>query len=214
MIVAQAMTRTPITAEPRDPLDAAVRKLRLHGFHVLPVTEGGRLVGILRDGAASRASRDAKRLNVAAAMDRQPSRVSAHTPLDEAAELLLDHRTGALPVIDDGKVVGVLTLTDVVRASLASLRAAKRTVETIAVRPLGGRLALAEVSTVVGEHGGEVMATAADARTGFYRLRVLTGDLDRVVRALTEREHDVIALGPSGACQETEYIQSRVEEAI
>ena len=49
MFVGKRMTRNPKTVSPDDPLSAAARILREFRFHHLPVTEGGRLVGILSD---------------------------------------------------------------------------------------------------------------------------------------------------------------------
>ena len=37
-------------------------------------------------------------------------------PAREAAQLMLDHKIGALPVLDDGHLIGIITETDIVRA--------------------------------------------------------------------------------------------------
>jgi|GraSoiStandDraft_16_1057320.scaffolds.fasta_scaffold4406095_2 hypothetical protein len=68
--------------------------------------------------------------------------------------------------------------------------------ETIVVRPSGGRLSLSEVSTIIRDCGGDLVATAPmndPTQHDAYRLRVRTGDLDALVAALAARGHCVVA---------------------
>ena len=68
--------------------------------------------------------------------------------------------------------------------------------ETIIVRPSGGRLSLSEVSTIIHDCGGDLVATAPvnDPRQcETYRLRVRTRSLDGLVAALTSQGHRVLA---------------------
>jgi hypothetical protein len=68
--------------------------------------------------------------------------------------------------------------------------------ETIVVRPSGGRLSLSEVSTIIRDCGGDLVATAPmndPTQHDAYRLRVRTRSLDGVVAALTSRGHRVLA---------------------
>ena len=49
-------------------------------------------------------------------MTRDPSTVSPSTDLADAVSLLCDKNVGALPVVEDGKLVGILSGTDMLRA--------------------------------------------------------------------------------------------------
>lgn len=53
------------------------------------------------------------KLTVADAMNRQPVSVTPETELTEAAQILIDRQFNRVPVIDDGKLVGILTRGDV-----------------------------------------------------------------------------------------------------
>jgi hypothetical protein len=69
-------------------------------------------------------------------------------------------------------------------------------VETIVIRPSGGRLSLSDVSTIIRDSGGDLVATAPvddPTRHDAYRLRVRTRDLDALVEALAARGHCVVA---------------------
>ena len=67
---------------------------------------------------------------------------------------------------------------------------------TIVVRPSGGRLSLSEVSTIIRDCGGDLVATAPmndPMQHDAYRLRVRTENLDALVAALAARGHCVVA---------------------
>src|SRR5271166_932957 len=53
-------------------------------------------------------------------MTPDPLTVKPNTPIEEAAQLMRTHKIGALPVVRDGKLVGVITESDIFRV-LASL---------------------------------------------------------------------------------------------
>lgn len=55
-------------------------------------------------------------MTVADAMTKTVVVVDPNLPTSAAASLLLDRKIGALPVVDDGRPVGILTEADFVRA--------------------------------------------------------------------------------------------------
>ncbi|MCI0588956.1 MAG: site-2 protease family protein [Planctomycetes bacterium] len=105
------------------------------------------LIGLFLHGAARSSERaagirDALRgLLVADAMNREVATVPATLSLDRAfEEVFLRHRHAALPVVDDGKTVGVLLLSDLgnlptERWPATSCGAAARPVDRVSVRP-------------------------------------------------------------------------------
>ena len=56
------------------------------------------------------------KLTVGQVMTRSVITVGPDHPARDAAQLMLDHKIGALPVLDDGHLVGIVTETDIVRA--------------------------------------------------------------------------------------------------
>jgi len=94
----------------------------------VPVVERGKVVGIIsdRDIIAARLSPAGsdrplfKAFRANELMTSPPITVQAKTPAPEAADLLLQHKIGCLPVVGAaGELVGIVTETDFLRAAYA-----------------------------------------------------------------------------------------------
>jgi acetoin utilization protein AcuB len=94
-------------------------------FRALPVLEDGKLVGIVTDrdlreheGLAGTAADYLEWTKVTAAMTPNPMTVSPESLTLEVARLLLEQKIGSLPVVDNGKLVGIVTTSDLLRSIL------------------------------------------------------------------------------------------------
>ena len=110
------MTVAPRTVTPEFPLREAARIMVEENCRHLPVVDGdtGKLVGILTD-RDIRSARHTPYFDVASVescMTRDPLTVSPDTDAKAAAELLALYKYGSLPVLADGQVVGIVTVTD------------------------------------------------------------------------------------------------------
>lgn len=127
-LVKDWMTPDPITIAPSTTLPEANRLMKECGIRRLPVVDSGRLVGIVTLGDVREASPSAatslsiyelnyllSRLTVEKIMTRDPIAISPETSLEAAARLMLEHKIGGLPVVDEGKVVGIITESDIFR---------------------------------------------------------------------------------------------------
>lgn len=105
--------------------------------HLLVTEPGGALIGILTDrdirlALPSRATtlsvREINhlltRLTVEEVMTRSVITIGPDHAARHAAQLMLEHRIGALPVLDDGHLIGIITETDIVRAFVGTTAAA------------------------------------------------------------------------------------------
>ena len=128
-LVRDRMSPSPITIGSDESLEVAMHSLRKHNIRELPVVEHGKLIGIitdrdLREIAPSyplfRSEQEIRAtmqsLKVAKAMTADPMVVSPETPLVEAANILITYRIGSLPVVQDGKLVGIISVTDLLKA--------------------------------------------------------------------------------------------------
>jgi len=117
-LVAKWMTPHPITAEPADKL-AAVRATMLSGqFRTMPVLSAGKLAGIITDRDLRRHEGYLDHTEVRLAMTTEVATVSPSTPIHEAAKNLLEHKIGALPVVEGERLIGIISTSDVLRAFL------------------------------------------------------------------------------------------------
>ena len=130
MRVGDVMTRTLVTTPPETSvLDAQVRLAREGIRHLLVTGEGGELLGIVTDRdirlnlpspATSLSVWEMKglldRLTVGEIMTKAVITVGPRRELSEAAVLMLEHKIGALPVLEDGRLAGIVTETDLLRA--------------------------------------------------------------------------------------------------
>ena len=137
LLVSDYMTENPITVEPEEPLMRALEIIRLRGVRRLPVAVGGMLVGLITEGDIKRAepstltdsqedfTRVMEGTPISRIMISKPVTTTADTPLMEAAEIMLNTKYGALPVVAGGRVVGILTDNDLTRALVDLMREAK-----------------------------------------------------------------------------------------
>ena len=124
------MTPTPLTIGADQMLSQAHLMMREHGIRHLPVLVGGKLEGIVsdRDLALVEALRDVDpaMVTVEEAMSPIVYAVAPETPLDEIAAHMAEHKLGSAIVLRGGKVVGVFTAVDGLRALAEVLHASAK----------------------------------------------------------------------------------------
>jgi len=129
MTVKELMTPNPITTGPDTPVLEARQLMIQKRIRHLLVADGGKLLGIVTDRdirlnlpspATSLSVWEVNyllaRMTVESAMTTSVVVVSPRHDAKEAASLMLDHKIGALPVVDGGRLVGIITETDLLRA--------------------------------------------------------------------------------------------------
>jgi acetoin utilization protein AcuB len=127
LTVSYAMTRDPVTLGPEDSLARALEVMRMHHIRRIPIVLGDTLLGLLVEGDVKRAQpstlvdsqeefqRVMEGTQIARIMNRELATVAEATPLAEAVHTLHATKYGALPVLRDGKLVGILTDNDLLR---------------------------------------------------------------------------------------------------
>jgi acetoin utilization protein AcuB len=132
MKVSQLMSRKLITVRPQDSVETAVALLRQRGVRHLLVIDKKELVGIISDRDIKRAldpqKRGKKKLMslgglyfllepffVREIMTRDVVSVEPDLSAQEAASIMVAERFGALPVVRNGELIGIVTETDLLR---------------------------------------------------------------------------------------------------
>ncbi len=125
MLVRDVMTPDPVTIGPNQSIGTALSKMRRGGFRRLPVVEQGKLVGIVTDRDLRLAMNSPyvlregwydsylmEHIEVRSCMTLQPMTLAPDQDLIEAVQLLRSQKFGGAPVVSDGRLVGILTETD------------------------------------------------------------------------------------------------------
>lgn len=127
--VADVMTRPATVFRSEMTVGAAVKAMRARKIRHAPVVDAkGALIGIVSDGDLRQVIPDAAELGSLEELGRAlnvrtlrdvitwgPVTVTPSTGIRQAAQLLHANKIGALPVIDRGRVAGILTGTDVLK---------------------------------------------------------------------------------------------------
>lgn len=136
MLVEEVMTRKPYVAFVRDSIRSVLAKLAEADVRHLPVTESGELVGIVSDrdlrevvpsalDVVERPSESARLLArpVSELMSTDVVSVSPGDDVVDAIDLMIEHRVGAVPVVQEGStlLVGIVSYVDALRAARAIL---------------------------------------------------------------------------------------------
>ncbi len=112
------MTRNVVTVEPNDSLSVVKDILFSRGFHHVPVVNGKELCGIIT-------SYDLMRLNekfenygkilVKDTMKKKVVTLTSKELIGAAAQIFLKHLFHAIPIVDEGELVGIVTTHDILK---------------------------------------------------------------------------------------------------
>lgn len=129
VIVRDIMSDSVVTVAPDQTLRDATDLLRSKHIRQLPVVENGKLIGIITDRDIKRATpsvlsgidrdeydRILDETKVGQFMTREPMTMTPDTPLKAAVKVFISQKIGALPIVENAKLVGIVTQIDALRA--------------------------------------------------------------------------------------------------
>ncbi|NLY51779.1 MAG: CBS domain-containing protein [Firmicutes bacterium] len=199
MMVKTRMTPNPITATPDMGVLDALKLMRKHNVRRLPVLENDKLIGIVVESELLRVSPSPattlsvfemntilNKITVKEVMTPNPVTVTPDTLIEEAAVLMRENVVSGLPVLDNGKLVGIITETNIFDAF----------VDSMGLRSNGIRLALeaedragvlADITRIIRDHGINIISLATFHEGQEKRsivLRLETTDVEAVVEDL------------------------------
>jgi acetoin utilization protein AcuB len=155
MLVVERMSRPAITVAGETTVREALDIIQEHELRHLPVlTAAGALVGIVSEKDLLRANPDEL---VRAIMTRDVVTATEYTALEEAARIMSDHKISSLPVMRDGKLVGIITETDLFQIFLELLAAREEGVRLTLLVPEEQGI-LASLTAEIASLGGNILA--------------------------------------------------------
>jgi acetoin utilization protein AcuB len=183
MLIRYWMSKPVVTVEKNASMQQASTLLKENRIRLLPVVDKGRLCGILSDRDLKRASAsDAtsldvhellyliSKIKVADIMTRDVVTVNQDWTVEEAADLMLDRKISGAPVVDDkGQLCGIITQTDLFKATLYITGLKKKGFHlAFVLEDTPG--SIMEIVNVVREFGGRmasILSTYERAPTGY-----------------------------------------------
>lgn len=170
MFVSDWMTKRVFTVSPEDSLTEAVSLIKEKRIKHLPVVEGERVVGVLSDRdikeytPSKGTSLDVYELHYLLAKTRVKQimktkvfTITPGTPIEEAAQVMHDNNIGCLPVVEEEKLVGIISDRDLFRVLVDITGARHKGVRVYVVledRPGSVK----EVADVVRKHGYRIQS--------------------------------------------------------
>ena len=170
MFVGERMSRPVISVSPDAPINEVLVMFRNEHIRRAPVMKEGRLVGIVSERDLLNASPSSattlsvwelnyliSKVKVKDVMTKKVITVDADTPIEEAARIMADKKIGGLPVSSAGKVVGMITETDLFKILLELMGAReKATRVTVTVPDRPGELA--KITRTIASNGGDFIS--------------------------------------------------------
>ena len=194
MLVGNWMTKDVINVDVNDSMQDAARLIRGHNIRRLPVMETGRLVGIVTDRDLKRASASdvttleihellflISEIKISDIMTKDPITIPLDYTIDEAAQILLEHKLSGAPVVDDeGQVAGVITQTDIFRV-LVLFTGVKKAGIQFAFQLEDRPGSIKEVSDIMRNYGCLLVSilSGQDVQAGYRRVYIRVRDCDQ-----------------------------------
>jgi acetoin utilization protein AcuB len=192
------MIPNPITITANSSIPEAIELMKINSIRHLPVvSEGNQLEGFLtladlKQGLIPSMLGD---LTLQDLMIREPITVGPDDELETAAQLIYQHKIGGMPVVENGKLVGIITASDILRAfidMMGILSSTSRIDVVIGNRPG----ALRKAMQIVTDKGGDIINVGMTARqTGqrIYYFRLSSCKTNIIKKALETEGFEVLA---------------------
>src|SRR3972149_7847373 len=199
MRIRDVMTKNPITVDSETLVMDAQKIMKENNIRRLPVVDKGKLVGIitnhdLLEAAPSPATSLSihelnyllSKMKVKEIMKKNPITITPDTPFEEALKIGQENRIGSFPVVENGKLVGIVTESDIIRF-VTRILGIKEEGSRITIEGLGGKLGdLEKIVSIANQHHPVILSMMSLPRSGnkdwMIVLRLKTNDPDPVVK--------------------------------
>ena len=206
MLVGERMSRPVITVSPDAPINDVLAIFKKEHIRRAPVIKNGKLVGIITQTDLLNASPSPvttlsvwemhyliSKVTVARVMTKRVRVVDLNTPIEEAARIMADYKIGGLPVVNLGRVVGMITETDLFKVFLEMMGARQKATRVTVTIP-DKRGELAKITKAIAGSGGNFisfgMFSGPDSSTKLVTFKVegISKELIRKVLGNTVRK--------------------------
>lgn len=183
-----------MTVSPKDTVESAIQIMQQHSIRHLPVVEDNRLVGLVTESSLRPyLSPEKLKLPLREVMIINPITIDPEASIDEAARLIYKYKIGGLPVISQGKLVGIITITDILEAFIELMGILKAS-SRLDIIPKEDNLNSA--LEVIKRGGAKIISIGMDITSEgekIYFIRVEKTNLERIALELEAEGHKVVS---------------------
>ncbi len=199
MRIRDVMTKNPITVDSETLVLEAQKIMKENNIRRIPVVDKGKLVGIVTKHDLLEASPSPAtslsvfelnyllaKMKVKEIMKKNPVTITPDTPFEEALRLGQDRKIGSFPVVENGKLVGITTESDIIRFVTIVL-GLKEEGSRITIEGLGAKFGdLEKIVSVANQHRTVILSMMSlprsEKKDWMIVLRLKTNDPDPIVK--------------------------------
>lgn len=192
------MQADPVTIDRQALLQDASSLMKEHSIRHLPVVDDEEsMVGFITESDLRHFSFPAmiEDIPVHQVMVINPITINPNTSIETAARLIHDYKIGGLPVLDKKKLVGIITLSDILAAFIEVMGLLKKTTRIdVIIDKKGG---VEDVTRIIKENKGEIVSVAQESQSSrrkVHYFRLEKCDSGPIVKALEKNGHKVVSV--------------------
>ena len=198
MKIHSLMISNPITITARASIREAIELMKLNSIRHLPVVSKGNILrgfltlADLKQGLIPSMLGD---LNLRDLMIKDPITVGPDDDIEIAAQLIYKHKIGGMPVVEGGRLVGIITATDILRTfidMMGILSSTSRIDVVIGDQPGSLKKAL-QIINDIGSDIINVGRTAQQTGQQIYYFRLAACETGKIKKALEKEGYEVLA---------------------
>ena len=199
MMVSHCMSTELVTISKEASIQEAFAVMKRHSIRHLPVVDSeGALLGWVTD-ADLRGVLIAsmlEELTLEDVMVRKPYIAHPDMLLDEAAHIILEKRIGGMPVIEKGKLVGIITVADILSAFISMMGVFTQS-SRLDVQISTPLVSLQEITRLLQDHGAEIISICnlpvVEGDEQIYTFRLKKIDLKPILAELKAKNIWVVS---------------------
>jgi acetoin utilization protein AcuB len=195
MLIRNFMTKNVVTIDAEESMPKAIQLLRQHKINMMPVTQQGKLVGVITDRDLKKASPSEatdldthelkyllNKIKIKDIMTKKVITLPSDFTIEEAAEILMHEDISGAPVVNDrGDIEGIITSTDLYKSLIALSGLGRKGIQfafQIEDRP-GSIKELTDIIRTAGGRIASIMSSYDRVREGWRNVFIRVYDINR-----------------------------------
>lgn len=198
MKVKNWMAKDVISISPQASISEAIELMHRHSIRHLPVIKNNSMQGLVTESNLRQYFFPSMvhKLSISDVMIVNPITVDSNASIDSAAQLIYRYKIGGLPVLEKRRLIGILTITDILAAFIELFGLLQDSSRLDIIPPEKG-WTLDDLLRLIRKAGGKVISLGIDAHKSkkkIYYVRLEKGDLSPIVKALENKDYRVVSI--------------------